>query len=179
MIENELKYVLDPRSCEHILELPTNSIKISINQGYDARGARFRKEVNSKKRGKKYDEFFSFNYKFQVGDIIEEFEKAISEQEFNRCYPHCVTKIEKERFIIVDENKSEWSIDFFKTEGRVYFAMAECELHNETSVEPETILPFVEKYLIYTVPRDEFYAYSSFKVSDVQYAENQLTLLMN
>lgn len=171
MIENEVKYVLTLRSYEEANNRFPSQIRSSLLQGYDSRGARFRKQENQ--HGAKY----TFNYKFKSGDVAEEFEMAISEEEFSRCYPHCVSTLEKTRFTLLDPYRNAWDIDFFLSNESVYFAMAECELSDEYKKTPETLLPFVANNLVYSIPREEFYDYTSYKISNAEYAANLLTNL--
>lgn len=161
MIENEVKYVLSLDADKSLL---TKFKKIQIHQGYDKNGARLRKQ------GKKH----FFNYKLKTPDGIEEFEMKISREEFNRCYPVCVEKLEKVRYTTVDEYDNTWDIDFFYSDGRLYFVMAECEIVDPTAEAPKKLLPFVEKYVIHSVSRERSSDFSSRKMSDVNYASKKM-----
>lgn len=161
MIENEVKYILN-------LDADTNLLKdfkkIQIQQGYDKNGVRLRKQ------GKRY----FFNYKLKTPDGIEEFEMKISKEEFNRCYAVCVEKLEKVRYTKVDDNGNTWDIDFFYNNGHRYLVMAECEMANPIAEAPEKLLTFVEKYVIFRVPRDRTSEFSSRKMSDLNYADSKM-----
>lgn len=159
MIENEVKYVLS-LDCP---ELYGEKKKI-IQQGYDNNGARLRKENNT----------YSFNYKMKVDDFIEEFEMDISKEEFERGYTHCVNKLTKTRYTVKDEYKNTWDIDFFYSGDKLYFAMAECEMADPTQEYPEKVIPIIEQYCIFRVPRTETRKFSSKKLSDVEYAKKML-----
>ena len=158
MIENEVKYVLN-------LDCPIDNAKRSIiYQGYDSNGARVRNQ----------DEKYTFNYKMKNETFIEEFEIIISKEEFDRCYEHCVVKLKKIRFTIKDEFSNTWDIDFFYSGDECYFAMAECEMSNPYKQYPDKILPIVEEYCLYAVPRDDTRKFSSRKISDVDYAKKMM-----
>jgi CYTH domain-containing protein len=173
LIENEVKYVLSLSSYESIAcEFPVCTHS-NLQQGYDDRGARFRKEISGKSVK------CTFNYKVRVSGLMEEFEMQISNEEFERCYSICNNKLEKKRYTIKDSYQNTWDIDFFFDEGHLYFAMAECELLNFWDEKPKEVLKFVSDNKLYQVPAIEFLDYSSYKISDVHYAKNQLTFLQN
>lgn len=158
MIENEVKYVLS-------LDCLVPKLKAQhILQGYDKKGARVRKQ-----NGK-----CTFNYKWRNGDMIEEFEMKISEEEFNRCFVNCVETLEKARYTTKDKQGNTWDIDFFYSGGNRYFAMAECELKDPHAENPSTILPFIKECCIYEVPHKDSSLFSSRKLSDVEYAKQML-----
>jgi len=166
MIENELKYVLSPES--YTMFVHTNSLNGSrIVQGYDNRGARFRNQ----------DGFYTFNYKLVQNDVIEEFEMEISKEEFERCYPVCSNRLEKERYTSKDKYGNTWDIDFFFDQGSIYFAMAECEMLDSKADKPEEILDLLKSHIVYDVPKNRYYDFTSSRLSDVAYARNLLTLL--
>jgi CYTH domain-containing protein len=173
LIENEVKYVLSLSSYEAIAcEFP-ECTPSSLHQGYDDRGARFRKEISGKSVK------CTFNYKVCASGLMEEFEMQISNAEFERCYSICNNKLEKKRYTVKDSDQNTWDIDFFFDDGQLYFAMAECELLNFWDEKPKEVLKFVSDNELYQVPAIEFLDYSSYKISDVHYAKNQLTFLQN
>ena len=158
MIENEVKYVLK-------LDTKIPRLKPShILQGYDRRGARVRMQ----------DDKFTFNYKWKNGDSVEEFEKKITKDEFDRCYENCVDRLEKARYTTKDESGNTWDIDFFYSGKERYFVMAECELVDPHAMGPEKILPMIEPFLEYIVPREDGSEFSSRKLSDPEYARQML-----
>ena len=167
MIENELKYVL---SLEAYAKFVKSSFDRSrIIQVYDSRGARFRNQNG----------FYTFNYKLVQNDVVEEFEMEISKEEFERCYSVCSNRLEKERYTIKDLYGNTWDIDFFFDNGSLYFAMAECEMVDAYATKPEEILHLVRQHIIYEVPKNRYFDFTSSKLSDVLYAKNQLTFLQN
>ena len=160
MIENEVKYVLQ---LDADREMCLNN-KTHIMQGYDKNGARVRKQDNK----------FTFNYKWKIGNAIEEFEMKISKEEFEHCYENCIDKLEKVRYSINDKHGNIWDIDFFVEGIYIYFVMAECEMKDPYATEPEEILPMLEPVVIYSVPRKDTSKFSSRKLSDVDYAKKIL-----
>lgn len=72
-----------------------------------------------------------------------------------------------------------WNIDFFFDCGSLYFAMAECEMVGVYGREPEEILHLVSQHIIYEVPKNRYFDFTSSKLSDVSCAKNQLTFLQN
>lgn len=163
MIENEIKYVLSLESIDYI-ELLGETTRLEIQQGYDKNGVRFRKQNND----------YFFNYKMVTEIGIDEFEMKITQEEFNRCYKHCVVKLHKIRYTVQDEWNNTWDIDFMYNNDVLYFALAECELHKPTDLFPEKILDFVKKYCIYEVPRNETKQFTSKKLIDTEYATKKL-----
>jgi CYTH domain-containing protein len=162
VIENELKYVLRIDSMEAIEKIcgkPT-----SIQQGYLPGKARIR----SKGKGKKTKYFFT--YKLPVDDMLFEIEKEITQHEFETLWPYTVTRLDKVRYLFMD-NLVQWDIDFFrKANGELYFAMAEAEMP-ETMREPTSIPAFLQAAMVYPVPRERTKEFTSQKVADPAYAE--------
>ena len=154
MIENEVKYVLQLNT--RIKKLKSTHIR----QGYDKNGARVRQQ----------DSKYTFNYKWKNGISVEEFEKKITKNEFVRCYENCVDKLEKTRYTIHDEWQNTWDIDFFYSDKELYFVMAECELVDPHAMGPEKIIPILEPFVVYVVPREDGSNFSSRKLSDPEYA---------
>jgi hypothetical protein len=163
MIENEVKYILSLDSFTNI-NMVNEAKYLEIQQGYDKNGARFRKQN---------DEYF-FNYKTITSNGVDEFELKISKEEFDRCYETCVEKLHKIRYTVKDTFFNTWDIDFFFANDKLYFAMAECEMHDETQEFPTQKIEFVEKFCIYSVPRNKTKKYSSKKLSNVDYATEVL-----
>lgn len=160
MIENEVKYVLQPDTIKRIkLKNPTH-----ILQGYDKNGARVRKQ----------DEKYTFNYKWKNGSTVDEFEMKISKEEFERCYEKCIDKLEKVRYTTKDRHGNTWDIDFFFEGTNEYFAMAECEMKDPYANAPEKVLYMLEPFVIYSVPKEDTSKFSSRKLSDVNYANKIL-----
>lgn len=164
MIENEIKYVLSLDSIDHINFLG-DTTRLEIQQGYDKNGVRFRKQNND----------YFFNYKMVTEIGIDEFEMKITQEEFDRCYKLCVEKLHKIRYTVRDEWNNTWDIDFMYNDNELYFALAECELHNPTDLVPEKMIDFVKNFCIYEVPRSETKNYSSRKLISIKYATNKLS----
>lgn len=180
MVENKLKYVLQVAlydqvqlgMCPELEGIPEKM----ISQSYLAGGGRVRSTSGPQYLG----EMLTFNYKhdLQSGET-EEFEMEIDAETYERVcdVDHTLTKA---RYTYPIDQLCFWDVDFFinPANGLIYFAMAECEM--PAGMTASDVLPdFIRDNLIYAVPRDESSVYSSRKVADVDYATEQLKVLIN
>lgn len=169
MIENELKFVLNPTLLQSFADYPTVLVpanRCSITQCYYKRDARFRAigfgETTS----------YTFTYKLPLptGEV-EEFEQIIDQACFERMYPLCDEVLIKDRYTIIDRDIT-WDIDFFRTkENTIYWIMAEAEMTPGMKV-PDVLIPPVGDHLAYAVPRSETFRYTSRKLADHGYAKS-------
>jgi hypothetical protein len=177
MIENEVKIVLDllPATA-HTQEYPDflpSFLRKHITQGYHSRGGRVRREKIETAPPR-----YTFNYKITLPDQQEEeFEMPIDQASFDRTYPLCDIRLTKFRYTYVDQSvESEhlvWDVDFFTDpEGRIYFAMAECEMP-EGMDRPTRSQPFIDRFRLYDVAKGDR-RFTSKKLADIKYAMNLL-----
>lgn len=185
MIENELKYVLDPRLYGEVIigkypGLRAKSIT-ALTQGYHKNGGRFRQERIG---GAAYH---SFNYKVDLPTMeLEEFEQSINQSSYDTCIKLCKNVLRKLRIsTLVDGNT--WDLDFFvdASEAKnfvhyqpgnpvpIYFCMAECEMPSGMLI-PMEIPDFITDHLLFTVPRERSSDYSSKKLSNRTYANDRM-----
>lgn len=164
-IENERKFVLDDPNGELERRLAAAQPAIrraAIRQGYlDTVGLRIRRFDR--------DGAVShvFSYKRPVGEVMVEIEREIDALDFERLWTLRREALEKVRFTIPDGD-CQWDIDFFKDDGRTYFALAEVEMpegREEPPAPPALLAPYIE----FLVARGDE-RFSSKKLADPAYA---------
>lgn len=164
-IENERKFVLDDSHGALELQLAATKPAIrraAIRQAYlDTVGLRIRRFDR--------DGVVShvFSYKRPVGDVMVEIEREIDALDFERLWTLRRETLEKVRYTIPD-GACLWDIDFFKDEGRTYFALAEVEMpegREEPPAPPVILAPYIE----FLVARGDE-RFSSKKLADPAYA---------
>jgi CYTH domain-containing protein len=164
-IENERKIVLsDPQGAlEKTLTAACPPwIRFGIRQAYlDAPGLRIRR----------FDETSGvrhiFSFKRPVAGEMVEVETEMSVVDFDRLWTLRRETLEKVRFHMADGDCG-WDIDFFKAEGRTYFALAEVEMP-EGRLDPPAPLAILTPYVVMLVPvGDERFA--SKKLADPAYS---------
>ena len=164
-IENERKFVLDdPRGeLERALAAARPAIRrAAIRQAYlDTVGLRIRRFDR--------DGTLShiFSYKRPVDGVMVEIEQEIDPLDFERLWTLRRETLEKVRFTI-PEGDCQWDIDFFKDDGRTYFALAEVEMpegRDEPPEPPAILVPYIE----FLVARGDE-RFSSKKLADPAYA---------
>lgn len=174
-IENERKFILRPPYDGNIefeaSELATRFI--IMEQGYLRTG----KKTNSiriRKSKENEKSYFKMTVKQEVnGDCIE-IETDIDEVDYNRLWSVSVCKLKKHRYVL-DGN---WEIDFFKnSKNNNYFGQAEIELP-EKVLMPDSIHPYVEKYLLHKVAASDN-RFTSKKLSNVNYTDRMLIKLLH
>lgn len=143
--ENERKYVLtDP---EAVLALWPREDWDDVRQGYLPGDARIRRRTRG---GRTLD---SFTYKIEAAGRLVEIETGLEPRDFDDLWPLTSRRIHKLRRAVTDAHGLAWDIDLFlDTEGRFYFAMAECEMPEGMDAPPE-VLPELASLIRYVVPR--------------------------
>ncbi|HEX2891921.1 hypothetical protein [Vineibacter terrae] len=172
-IENERKLVL--RDPEGRLEQALAAAcppwtRRAIRQAYlDAPGLRIRRFETPDA----VEHIFSF--KRPIGAEMVEIETAVSEVDFQRLWTLRRETLEKVRFHLA-AGDCGWDVDFFKVEGRTYFALAEVEMPAGRDDPPETPA-ILSPHVILLVPRgDERFA--SKKLADPDYATRQMQAVL-
>jgi CYTH domain-containing protein len=164
-IENERKFVL--RDPEGVLERALASAcppwrRYCIRQAYlDAPGLRIRRFEDPD--GIQH----IFSFKRPVGAEMVEIETEMSAVDFQRLWTLRRESLEKERYHLAD-GRCGWDVDFFKHDGRTYFALAEVEMP-EGRIEPPPPPAILSPYIAMLVERsDERFA--SKKLADPAHA---------
>jgi CYTH domain-containing protein len=123
-------------------------------------------------RGNKAKHYMTFKCSCNGGaNRVVEIEKKIDQRDFDDLWPQCMNKLRKLRYLVRDEAKQVWEIDFFKThDNRNYFAMAELEMP-EGQIEPEIIPSFIKNNLLHKVALTDC-RFSSKLLGDVRYASD-------
>jgi CYTH domain-containing protein len=164
-IENERKFVLDdPRGeLERRLAAARPPIRrAAIRQAYlDTVGLRIRRFD----RDGAVSHIFS--YKRPVDGAMVEIEREIDPLDFERLWTLRRETLEKVRFTIPDGD-CLWDIDFFKDDGRTYFALAEVEMP-EGREEPPAPPALLAPYVAFLVARGDE-RFTSKKLADPTYA---------
>jgi len=146
MSENEIKIVISGYTELEALLTPFGWI--DITQGYLNPGNRVRRITDPNS-----SEAYLFTYKQRLpnGHNLE-IECPISAALFHEAWPYTIERLTKRRISIAHRDL-KWDIDFYRW-TQPYFVLAEAEMppHME---RPETILPHLQKYLVYEVPRDD------------------------
>lgn len=150
-IEREFKYVLDHRGslATKIEELGVQGT--CIQQAYLSKGGRIR----SKQTGDKIQYVFTYKHKLKSQPGCLEIEHEITENDFRLGWLEADHVIDKTRYVVQCTNAFVWEIDVFRDQdGSVYFAMAECEVH-EGQERPDVMHDFVKDNLIFEVPEKD------------------------
>jgi len=175
LVENELKYILNPNKIPEILEgLNQYNIKsVDIIQAWLPGNGRIRSIDNN---------MFYFNYKHKCKEIdrIIEIETEIDSDTFLLLMQDSKPRLKKIRFsfesnsIINDKIEAVWDIDCYYQDNpnTPYIITAECEMANPFQEKPSSLHPIVQQYLFYSVPRNEGSDYSSKKLCDKESALN-------
>ncbi len=171
-IENERKLVLrDPagRLEQALAAACPPWTRRAIRQAYlDAPGLRIRRFESA------VDIEHIFSFKRPVNGEMVEIETAMSAVDFERLWTLRRESLEKVRFHL-DAGDCGWDVDFFKTDGATYFALAEVEMP-EGRIDPPPPPAILAPSIILLVPRgDERFA--SKKLADPAYAA-QLNLAL-
>ena len=118
---------------------------------------------------------WSFTYKQKVGDRVIEIEKKIDERDGNDLWSVCIGKLEKDRYVLQEDNLT-WEVDFFKNGEQVYFVLAEVELAEGAPRPANDKMPsLIKNHILYEVALDDD-RFSSKKLSDVEFATNLYSL---
>lgn len=146
MSENEIKIVLSGYAELETLLTPFGWE--DITQGYLNPGNRVRRITDPNGQ----DAYvFTFKQRMANGHNLE-IESSISADLFEEAWPYTIERLTKRR-ITIEHHDLKWDIDFYRWK-QPYFVLAEVEMppHME---RPATILPYLQKYLVYEVPRDD------------------------
>lgn len=112
---------------------------------------RVRKLVNKSNNSENY----VFTLKVSTNGRCVEIEKNIDKRDFDDLWAIALNKLEKIRYVISHE-KMNWEIDFFKNcNGETYLAVAEIELPENGTNEPESLLNLVKENLLFEVPLND------------------------
>lgn len=157
--ENERKYVLsDP---EAILALWDRADWSEIRQGYLPGDARIRRRTQGGD---------SFTYKISAGDRLIEVETALEARDFDDLWTLTDRRIHKLRHTATDRHGLQWDVDLLLDEnGRIYWAMAECEMSEGQDAPPE-VLPALAAFVRYAVPRDRQAEFVNSRLANPVYA---------
>lgn len=177
-IEREFKYVLDHRNG---LEEQLNALGVlgvTIKQGYLSKGGRIRSKTYPEGHGFHGTSHFVFTYKHKLKSQpgCLEIENTITEHDFQLGWQDADHVINKTRYVIEGHNDPlngmtpyMWEVDIFRdADGDVFFAMAECEVH-EGQDRPREIHEFVKANLVFAVPEEDN-RFQNRKISDVRKA---------
>lgn len=171
-VENERKFVLqDPiGTLENTLSAAQPAIRrTAILQAYlDTAGLRIR-------RFEREDAVSHiFSYKRPVDGVMVEIEREIDPIDFDRLWKLRQETLEKLRYSI-PAGDCLWDIDFFKDDGRTYFALAEVEMpegREDPPPPPAILAPYIE----FLVERGDE-RFSSKKLADPAYARRLMLAL--
>ena len=157
--ENERKYVLsDP---EAVLALWDRSDWSEIRQGYLPGDARIRRRTPGGD---------SFTYKIMAGGRLIEVETALEARDFDDLWSLADRRIHKLRHTTADRHGLTWDVDLLlDAAGRVYWAMAECEMPEGQDAPPD-ILPALAALVRYLVPRARQAEFVNARLADPVYA---------
>lgn len=151
-IEREFKYVLDHRNGLEQKLKDQGVLGVSIKQGYLSKGGRI--------RSKEYPEgstqyIFTYKHKLSGRPGCLEIEQNISPEDFELAWDEADHTIDKIRYVVQCENDFQWEIDFFRDDdGKTFFALAECEVHNDQD-RPTELHDFVKANLIFAVDEND------------------------
>jgi CYTH domain-containing protein len=164
-IENERKLVL--RDPDGALERALAGAcppwtRYDIRQAYlDAPGLRIRRFETA--QGAQH----IFSFKRPVGAEMVEIETPISAVDFDRLWTLRRETLEKARFHLA-AGDCGWDVDFFKSGGRTYFALAEVEMPEGRTDLPATPA-IIAPHVVMLVPPDD-QRFASKKLADTSHA---------
>lgn len=168
-IEREFKYVLDHRNdLEQQLKV-MGVLGVTMKQGYLSKGGRIRSKSYPEGHGFHGMNHFVFTYKHKLKNQpgCLEIENPISESDFKLGWADADHIIDKTRYVVQCTNAFIWEIDIFRdANGDVFFAMAECEVH-EGQERPAEMHEFVKDNLVFAVPEEDN-RFQNRKLSDVK-----------
>ena len=173
--ENERKYVLSLKFAEDFEELkktlgdtlrPPRILKQAYLYGDPIWNLRLRQEVLEG------ETLSLWCMKYNVGERVVELEHEISERDFDDLWAHTKRHLTKHRYDLYPDDKTKWEIDlFFDDDGKVYFVLAEHEMP-ESQKKPQFIPYLIAKYLVYAVPPEQQFQYSSFNLADQEWSKS-------
>ena len=163
-IENERKFVLeDDGRLERTLAARPGITRSYLRQAYlDASGLRIR-SIDSHGATRHV-----FSFKRLVDDQMVEIETEIAAIDFERLWKLRRETLEKARYSW-NEGRFHWDVDFFKTDNRTYFALAEVEMP-ETETVPPPPPGLLAPYVLLLAPRNDP-RFTSKRLADRLHAE--------
>ncbi len=166
MIENEIKFVC--HSYEKLEQFLTAKYGwMDIRQGYLTPNNRIR-EITYQNGQMEW--VYSFKQRLPNGKNIEIPVEELNKNDFNELWEFSTERLYKRRSSIFISNEFRWDIDFPRWKsGKKYFAMAEVEMPAEME-NPPSILPDIEDYIVYEVPRSDN-RFSARKLSSEKHAK--------
>lgn len=171
-IENERKYVLRLNVSEGVFHDTADSVE-DIEQVYLISGKkqslRCRKITSVK--GKDIELAYNMTFKQEVDKKVVELETDIEARDYKLLRKVSTSILQKTRYRI-----GEWEVDFFKSDGRTYFVMAEIEMP-ENQKKPNSIPKLIKENLVHVVKRGDK-RFTSKKLCDVKHAQKLITSLL-
>lgn len=182
-IENELKFVvrLDDKLEKEAKELGKCLL---IEQGYIAEDRRTKIMLRLRKVTQPdgaVEHLMQMKCKAYKYKGLIEVGTHIDEKDFHRLWKLAKGKLIKSRYCIETglqadqsnnpdhEVREKWELDFFKTEGKNYFVLAEIELPEEQDDWRFPMPGLIEGNVVYSVPRNDT-RFSNRKLGNVEYA---------
>ena len=155
-IEREFKYVLDHRNELEAKVQALGALGVKIQQGYLSKGGRIRSKTYPEKHGFHGMNHCYFTYKHKLSGQpgCLEIEQLISDHDFSLAWLDADHIIDKVRYEVTCDQGFVWEIDFFKSNGDTYFALAECEVQ-EHQGRPEALHDIVNANLVLAVDEDD------------------------
>jgi len=192
-LEREHKFVLRAGKDlfrELMKNVKDSKIEFSVadfRQGYLHKGSRVR-HINWRYLGGYEEEKLSahnipaeyvFTYKHKIDGDVVEIETSISPNDFERLWGETTNRLRKTRFssdIPINHHNEHWEIDFFhNSSDKIYFVMAECEMHHGKDM-PSEMPDFVRDNMLLATADNS--VYSSKKISDPKYAKDLMQKLL-
>lgn len=194
-IEREFKFILDPSKIslsdlsKKVENGELNYSSMNIRQGYLTPQNRIReteyKFVGGNNEPKDKVDLIEYCYTFKTkdGEDSIEIETDIDVNDFNRLWPKTKDRLIKTRISSDNPGPVKWEIDFFlDADNEIYFVMAECEVYDGgmSRYMPD----FVNDALLLEVGKttnhiSSFSSFSSYAISDIEYAKIMLESLKN
>lgn len=164
-IENERKFVLRLNVSEGIFHDAADSVE-DIEQVYLISGKKqsLRCRKVTKVRGKDIELVYNMTFKQEVDKKVVEVETDIDARDYRLLKKASTSVLQKTRYRI-----GEWEVDFFKSDGKTYFVMAEIEMP-ENQKKPDSIPTLINENLVHVVKRGDK-RYTSKKLCDVKHAQ--------
>lgn len=192
-IENERKYVLtlDFKDAWNAAEIKWNN-EVRHYHSYYMQQGYLHAEKGMTTRVRKSEECCLFCYKKMIPEtnFVVEIEKEITEKDFNYLWTETFQKLRKIRHYVYvsvpfdtwkdsdgELHSNRWEIDFFTDDlDETYFVLAEYEMP-EGQLNPDFIPDQIKEYILYEVPKNLQYEFSSLRLADRDYATSLLDKL--
>lgn len=171
-IENERKYVLKLKSCEHTFRKAALYIR-EMEQFYLISGKNQSLRCRKTTTAKKVEHTLTF--KQEVKGKVVEIETVINERDYSMLKTKSKSELKKIRYHIAEKGGEEWEVDFFKSKSKNYFVQAEVEMPEEQK-EPKSIPKLIQDNLIYVVASGDK-RFTSRRLCDSKHARKLLKLI--